>query len=263
MAYKAYIGAAALLFACALPGSASELSSCGDSLLALSDEADGMPSACTVSRGSLLLESTYFQNASAFGGTALAAYPMVRFRAGATSRLEFLLDSPSQVAESGKDGAGLYPATGAGVGANYAVLEGARLSLAAGAEVQPPIDDYASDRRLQPKLLLDSSALYRVTPLFALTGAAALSDSRTVGLERDSLSVWLGTRLSADRRTDVSLDVGDRYIARRTCAQAAGDISFARLLGNNTSIGAALGTSFNPVVNTKSHYFSAAVNVRP
>ena len=221
-----------------------------------------MPAACTLPRGELLVESQYFQNASAVGGTALAAYPLFRLRSGATSRLELLLDSPSQVAQSGVGGAGLYLRTNPGLGVNYALVGAGRLSLTAGAEVQPPVDRYSPDCGQQPKYTLHFAGLYQVDSTFALTGFVGASTSRRVGVTRDFPGASVGAKIHADQQTDVSIDVGSRFIARLAHPQSFGDISVERLFGKRIAVDVGLGTSFNPVIDTKSHYLAAGVNFR-
>ncbi len=252
-------------FSRAEPAAASEFSlACGSgSLLALTDGASGTPSACTARRGEFLVESLYFQNASAVGGTALAAYPMFRLRAGVLPRLELLLDTPSQVAESGLGGVGLYLMSNPGFGAKFSAVDSGRLAISIGAEVEPPVNQYSPHRELQPKYSLDATWLYQVTPRFALTGLVGASTSRKVGLAHVFPGATVGAKIHADHLTDVSFDVGSRFIARQAQAQAFGDVSVERLLSRRLSFAVGLGTSFNPVVETKSHYLAAGFNYRP
>ncbi len=249
---------------CAAPVSAAEVLACpDDSLLAQTDGASGIPAACTVLRGQFLIESLYFQNASAVGGTALAAYPMFRLRAGAASRLELLVDTPSQVAESGLGGVGLYLMSNAGVGANYALVDAPKLALTAGAEIQPPANHYAPNRQLQPKYGLDVTGLYQATPALGLTGFFGVSTSFKSGLAHEFPGASLGAQIRAAYLTDVSVDLGSRFIARQANPQAFVDVSLERQLGECVSLDVGLGTTFNPVADTKSHYLAAGVNLRP
>jgi hypothetical protein len=102
------------------------------------DDLSGITPPCAVAPGSVLVETVYYQNASRAGGTALAAYPLVRFETGIVRNLELVLDAPSQIAESGLAGAGLYPTTHAGYGLNYTFASNARLAASFGAELVPP-----------------------------------------------------------------------------------------------------------------------------
>ena len=79
------------------------------SLLTTATGSSQIPSPCIVPGGNLLIETLYYQNASKVGGTALAAYPLLGFDAGLGRRVDAIVDLPSQIAESGRNGAGIYP----------------------------------------------------------------------------------------------------------------------------------------------------------
>ena len=68
------------------------------------------------------VETLYFQNASRVGGTALAAYPLFRIRAGVVHRLEAVSTRPRR-SPIRPNGAGLYPMTHLGFGLNYAAVD--------------------------------------------------------------------------------------------------------------------------------------------
>ena len=121
----------------------------------------GLAAPCSAAPGTLLIETLYFQNASSMGGTALAAYPLVRLRTGLTRRLELVVDPPSQVAESGLRGRGLYPTTLFGYGLNYALTSSGRSASALGVELSPPSSRFTIDAR-QPKYIFDYTFGYKV-----------------------------------------------------------------------------------------------------
>src|SRR5271170_4123757 len=50
------------------------------------DDLSGVASPCATAPGTLLIEALYYQNASSVGGTALAAYPLLRLRTGIVNR---------------------------------------------------------------------------------------------------------------------------------------------------------------------------------
>jgi hypothetical protein len=260
---------AVALAACLLPwgsaASAGDLAAACDSgsLLDYADGAGGVPSACTLERGRFLIESVYFQNASAVGGTALAAYPMFRVRAGVSSRLELLLDTPSQVAESGLGGAGLYLMTNAGVGANYAIVSGGPLALTAGTEIQPPVNYYAPNREDQPKYGLNFTGVYQLNEVWGITGLVGGSTSHTVGFNHVFPGASFGTKISPNKKTAIDIDLGSRYLARHAEAQGFADVSVAQAIGKKFSLNTGLGTTFNPVQNEKSHYLAAGLNYKP
>jgi hypothetical protein len=235
----------------------------GQQLLAIGGKPNGAPVACIAAPKTLLVESLYYQNASKVGGTALAAYPMIRLRAGVAPRLELVVDAPSQVAESGLGGAGLYPASSPGIGVNYALSSSIRSALALGAELLPPESLYEPNRSAQPKYEMHLTSAYRVTRYLTLDGALAGSSSRRSGLQRIYPTALLGADLTVARQTRVSFDLGARIVTRRQAWQSFGDISVTRLLGNNLAFDIGLGTAFNPVNDQKSHYLAAGFNVKP
>ncbi|MGA2392381.1 MAG: hypothetical protein ABSH03_03400 [Candidatus Lustribacter sp.] len=131
------------------------------------DDPAGVASPCAVAPGTLLVETLYYQNASRVGGTALAAYPLFRLRTGIARRLEVVIDTPSQIAMSGVDGAGLYPTTHAGYGLNYTFAASAAFAAAFGAEAVPPSSRFTVDQA-QPRYVLDVTGgvqlMSRATP---------------------------------------------------------------------------------------------------
>jgi hypothetical protein len=237
---------------------------CGQStLLTLTDGASGVPSACTLNAGSFLIEGLYFQNASAVGGTALAAYPMFRLRGGVTPRVELLVDTPSQVAQSGLAGAGLYLTSSAGFGANYALVRGGRLALTSGVEVEPPVNRYSPSRQEQSKYALNMSGLYQVTPALGITGFVEGTTSRTSGLSAIFPGASVGAKIATDERTGINVGLGSRILGRYAHAQSFADLSVERQVGKHVSFNTGIGTAFNPVHNQKSHYLAAGVNFLP
>ncbi len=236
---------------------------CGGGLLSLGANPSETPSACVLPPKTFLVESLYYQNASKVGGTALAAYPMVRLRAGLTQRLEMLVDAPSQVAESGLGGAGLYPASSPGLGLNYALAQSNIRAVTLGAELLPPESLYEPNRAAQPSYRLDLSSAFRVSQFLTLNAAVAGSSSRRVGLEHVCPTALVGASITPNPRTRISFDLGARIITRHSSWQSFGDISVTQLLRKKLAFDVGLGTAFNPVNDQKSHYLAAGFNFRP
>jgi hypothetical protein len=246
------------------PARASEIDGAcaGASLLAVIDGTGDLPSPCAVGAGSFLMESLYYQNASKVGGTALAAYPMFRLRAGLARRVELVLDTPSQVAQSGLAGRGLYPSSQPGFGLNYTLAASARYALALRAEARPPASRFAPSEQ-QSKYSLNATSEYRLTQHFTLIGFLGGSTSRTVGLQHVFPVSALGFGFDPNARTEISTDLGARFLARHASPQSFGDVSVSELLQKTCAFQVGLGTTLNPVSNAKAHYLAAGFDFRP
>jgi hypothetical protein len=234
-------------------------------LLIIADGPSDMPSACTVAKGSFLAEGLYYQNASRFGGTALAAYPLMRMRVGVAQRTEFALDAPSEIAESGFAGAGVYTKTEPGYGLDYTFAEPARADFSLRAEEEPPASRFTPSQA-QPKTSVDITSGYHLSDRFTVSTLLGESDGYTTStMQRTErwfpISVF-DLAFLADQRTQISTDFGGKTIMRRASAQAFGDISVARLLSRNLALNLGLGTTFNPVAGTKAHYLALGVDCR-
>ena len=234
----------------------------GASLVALIDAPSGNAMPCTVGGGTILLESLYYQNASKVGGTALAAYPLIRLRGGISSRLDLTLDSPSQVAESGLRGAGLHPSSRGGFGAAYEFAQGDRTAIALNAEIEPPASCFAPSQT-QSKYNVDVSAGYRLTDHLSFDGSIAGVTSRSTVFQRIFPASTFGVGHAVGPNTLLSSDLGTRFLARRTSPQSFGDLAIAEALRRNVIFDLGLGTAFNPVSNVKAHYLAAGFDYFP
>jgi hypothetical protein len=227
----------------------------------VADALSGIDSPCSIPAGDLMVESLYLQDASRIGGTALAIYPMFRLRTGVTDRVEVEADTPSQIAESGRAGAGLYPTTHLGFGASYTFAESDRLAVALGAEQLPPISRFATTQT-QPKYGLDLSSGYRLTPRVTLQAFADDSSSSKSGFQREFPSAALGAAYGLSWATQVSVDVGTRAVARRANLQNFGNVTADQRISKKMTFDAGLGTTFNPISNAKAHYLASGLNYR-
>lgn len=224
------------------------------------DDLSGITSPCAAAPGTLLVETLYFQNASRSGGTALAAYPLVRLRTGIAHHLEVVLDTPSQIAESGQHGVGLYPVTRLGFGLNYTIASNARSASGFGVETQPPSSRFNVDER-QPKYAFDYSYSYNIGRRGSMSAIAFASSSHLVGFGRIAPAAALRYAYDASARTQISTDIGARVVARGARAQAYTDLALKQRLRENISYTFGLGTTFNGMIGAgKAHYMASGFN---
>jgi len=224
------------------------------------DDLSGIASPCAAAPGTVLVEALYFQNASRVGGTALAAYPLFRLRTGIAHRLEAVIDTPSQIAESGPHGIGLYPRTRLGYGLNYTFAADARFAAGIGVEALPPNSPFMTTQT-QSKYVLDMTAGYHLMHRATISAMATASSSATVGLDRIVPAAALRFAYDADARTQISTDLGTRVAARRLVTQNYGDVAVNERLRKNLTFAVGLGTTFNPVSNAKAHYLASGFNL--
>jgi hypothetical protein len=224
------------------------------------DDLSGVTAPCATARGDVAVEMLYFQNASRVGGTALAAYPLVRVRTGVVRRLEAVIDAPSQVAESGLNGAGEYPMTHLGYGLNYTALAGSRLAAGFGAEFVPPASLFAVTQA-QPKYVFDAIAGYRLSRRATVSALATGASSHSVGFQRIFPSLQLRESYDTSATTQISTDLGERIVTRHERAQAFGDVAINERLRERLEFSVGLGTAFNPINNAKAHYLASGFNV--
>ena len=208
-----------------------------------------------------MAEMLYYQNASRAGGTALAAYPLVRLRTGIIRHLEVVLDTPSQVAENGLAGAGLYPTTHAGFGLNYTVASNARVAASFGVELLPPSSRFVVDET-QSKYVVAATLGYHVTRNATLSGSATATSSRQAGFARITPAAAVRLAYDLGQRTQISADVGARIIQRHAVAQSFCDVAVNERLRKNLTFAVGLGTTFNMVSNAKAHYLASGLNLQ-
>jgi hypothetical protein len=255
---------AALFFVCFAPAHARDAQDlCSE--LELTNVAQGssyIPSPCTLAPGGFLFETLYYQNASKVGGTALAAFPLLQVRAGVFRRVDLVLDAPSQIAESGLRGAGVFPRSHASYGARYLFAQMPRFALTASFAVSPPASLYAPNEQ-QAKYVFDIVAAYKVTPGFTLRGVTQAATSRSVGIGQIFPADALGADLALGGLTLFSTDVGARTVTQRARAQAFTDASVKRMVAKKLMVDVGVGTAFNSVASSKAHYLAAGLSYRP
>jgi hypothetical protein len=248
----------------ARPANAGDLQSIcsGAELSAIVTGSSQIPSPCMVPTGSVVIETLYYQNASRVGGTALAAYPMLQLSAGVARRIGVVFDPPTQIAESGLRGAGIYSRSHSSYGIRYRLFQTPRIALGVGFAVAPPASLYAPSET-QPKYLLDINSGYQLTPGLTIKGMLQESTSHTPGVARILPAQALGADFALSRSTVVSPDIGLRSVTALARPQSFGDLCVKRSLDRKLMFDMGLGTAFNPVAHAKAHYLSAGLSFKP
>jgi hypothetical protein len=224
------------------------------------DDPSGFISPCAAPAGTLTIETLYYQNASRVGGTALAAYPLVRLRTGLTHHLELVLDPPSQVAESGLRGTGLYPITRFGYGLDYTLTSTTNTASGLGLEVQPPSSLFNVNER-QSKYIFDYTFGYRLTNRVTLSAIATGASSHIAGFALFTPAAAIRGAFDADPRTEISTDLGERFVAHGGHAQSFSDLALNQKLHKNINYTLGLGTTFNGFTSVgKAHYIATGFN---
>ena len=243
-----------------MPAAAVPPAICAAGSFATYDDLAGTWSPCVTQRGSVVAESTYIQNASAVGGTNYAAYPMLDLRTGLFPHIEFAFHSPSQVAESGPRGIGLYPMTHVGYGLRFAAIAEPRLAVAVTTDVLPPMSRF-SPNQTQSRYVFGVTSAYELTPRFAMAFAASGTSSGVVGFARFLPAQIVKATYTIGSGTEILADVGSREPARRA-PQNFGDIALNQFLSTHVAFKLGIGTAFNSAMNTKAHYLATGFNYR-
>jgi len=232
------------------------------SLLTTATGSSQIPSPCIVPAGNFLVEALYYQNASKVGGTALAAYPLLGFDAGLGRRTDVVLDLPSQIAESGRNGAGVYRRSHATYGLRYGFAQTERFALTAAIAVVPPASVYAPSET-QPKFRLDVNSAYRLTPKLAIKARSQGATSHTAGVGRILPEQDLGADIALGKLTVFSPDLGLRSVTAHAHPQSFADLCVKHLLSRRIMFDAGIGTTFDQVDHAKAHYVAAGLSLRP
>jgi hypothetical protein len=217
--------------------------------------------ACVTQPKRLLLETTYYQNASKDGGTALAAFPEARIRYGVTSHVEAFVDAPSEIAKSGQSGAGIYVMTHMGTGAKWEFARAHGIAYTLVAESHPPLNALAN--------------LYVVPNSEEFVTANWEARRATMGFEvgqlnfsgrrghRDALTSAWSYSTPIDSLTSITTELGMQSVTLRgASAQYSGRVAFGRQLTPRLLFDLELGTAFNASGNSKPHYLGAGFAIR-
>ena len=192
----------------------------------------------------------------------LAAFPLVRLRAGIADRLEAFIDTPSSVAESLLGGAELNPTTHLGYGLVYLLHANRRSELSGDIAAVPQLSQFATSGG-QEKYRLDLSSGYLAMPRITLRAAVGVETRHDAGFGTVQPRSILGTDITPTRSTRLALDVGTHLGSRSGVAQSFGDAALIWRAQRSVSLAVGLGTTFNASGGTKPHYFSTGVTLRP
>jgi len=225
------------------------------------DTMSGITSPCATPPGTIVAETTYIQNASQVGGTALATYPMITLRTGIIHDLAFELNPPSEVAQSGLRGAGVYVPTHLGYGLSYTTSETDRLAVAVFTSVLPPVYRF-SPSNVQSKYAAGLTSDYALGSRFSLGLSGQETSSATRGLDRILPSGTLSAAYVASSNTEISTDLGTRVYGRKSLAQSYSDVAVDRSLAKHFVFKVGLGTTFNASANSKPHYLASGIDYR-
>jgi hypothetical protein len=226
------------------------------------DGLNGADAACTLRPGAVILDAVYLQNASRVGGTALAAYPLVRLRVGVAKRLQFDVDAPSAIAQSHPGGGGSFPVTNPGYGITYALAQAQRTATALFADVLPPDWRFAA-ANAQARYAFGLTTNVAVTHQWTLGATASGTSSQRSGFGMVFPAIDASAGFAPNVNTQVQTDFGERIVTRHAVAQAFGDAAINQVLSKKVVLTVGVGTTFNTVNNSKAHYLASGFMYRP
>jgi hypothetical protein len=220
------------------------------------DDLSGIWSPCATAPGKVVVEATYLQNASVVGGTTFADYPSLTLRTGIVKNLGFIFTSPSQVAETAPHGVQIYPQTHLGYGLSYTASETTSDAVSIFGQVLPPVNVF-SPTHVQSRYLLGVSDDYALTQKISLGFFGTGTSSESAGLDRIYPSEALKAAYNLSSLTQFETDFGTRSTARH--GQSFGDVAVTQMLHKHFDLKIGLGTTFNPVSNSKAHYIASGL----
>ena len=239
--------------------------SCSDgSLQLVGSHTHGKRSACIVKPHHALIETTYYQNASKVGGSALAAFPEMRLRYGLARHIELFVDPPSEIAKSGLRGTGIYFMSRIGLGAKIELPPFQGMAMSVGFESHPPLEAMAYLKTFPLfDLHLDSSISLRRN-LTANIELGTLS-FRQYGVASHMLGYHEALSLTHTLGSSFALtgELGSQSrVAFGSMAQSTGTLALSRLVAKHVLANIEIGTAFNATGNSKPHYFGATFSIR-
>lgn len=236
---------------------------CDGSIRSVAQHSHARINACLVRPGRVMIETSYYQNASRVGGSALAAYPEARLRIGVLPGVEMFYDAPSEIAKSGLRGAGIYYMTRPGFGARIQLSRKLRSATSLAFEWRPRLDEMAN-MTLAPAWHATLSSQWQAARSNVLFGAeAGVLNYRENSVQRSALMLSGGAEKPVGPLTSLAVrlrTVND--FALGSSAQAGGAFSVLQSLGRDTLFNVELGTSFNRCQNIKAHYLAAGFALR-
>ena len=220
--------------------------------------------ACTTPKHRTIVETTYYQNASRVGGTALAAYPEARVRYGVASNVELFYDTPSEIAKSGLHGLGIYAMQRSGPGANVELGQRGDLTYGVSGEIHPPLDAL-ENLRFIPRDQTDLNASWMSSTSTEFAAQLGAITFETPRLRRDrgdaTTSALAATRaLTYNTTVTAELETQSRALYG-ALAQTSGIASVQRALSRHLLSNVEIGTAFNAAGNSKPHYLGAGFSL--
>jgi len=212
---------------------------------------------CVVKKHHASVSTLYYQNASRFGGTALAEYPLLRTGYGVTSNVEAFYDAPSELAISARGAH--YEMAHSGIGATTSVAQDGNVDLLLTAESRPPLSPL-SNLYILPLSDADLTAAW--SALSGTNFAAQVGTMNFIATNRGHRRSSMFDDLSASRAvgngTWFSGELGQQSNATYGSAgETRGIASLKRAIGTDTLFNLDLGTAFNAGGNSKPHYLGA------
>ena len=239
---------------------------CDGTLRALANTTHARMTPCLVRRGSVVVETMYYQNASSVGGTALAAYPEATVRIGLADRLEIFVDAPSDVAKSGENGLGVFYFTHPGFGLKAQLSSSSTFASSFSVETRPQLHALAhlsllpmADATLTGSWMLHHSNIV----LSAQTGAFLFRQRGMEHQQRAAATFAVGITAPILRRTWMTLQLRSvSAAAMHSGAQSMGTMSIEHEIGRNVLANLQLGTAFNAAGHSKAHYLGIGFTIR-
>ncbi|HET9028796.1 MAG TPA: hypothetical protein VFN49_01350 [Candidatus Aquilonibacter sp.] len=219
---------------------------------------------CVAKPHALILETTYYQNASRVGGTALAAFPEARVRYGALADVELFVDAPSEIAKSGQRGAGIYFMTQTGVGAKYQFARAHDVVYSISAETHPPLGALAN-LNLIPLSDVHLSANwsgYGGREFGLEAGTINYDNLRHTHLRSSELIAATYTQAFNTRTWWTAEVTSQSNVYSKSRAQSSGVFSVSRMLSSRMLFGAEIGSAFNAQSDSKPHYIAGTFTIR-
>ncbi len=260
----AFIAAFFSVIAPALCATGYRAMPCSDgSLRAVASRTHTKLTPCVASPHKFVLETTYYQNASRYGGTALAAYPEARIRYGVAAHWELFVDTPSEIAKSGERGRGIYVMTPAGYGVKYEFARLHNVVYSVSAESHPPLGAM-QNLNLSPLSDVHLSGNWSGAHGREFGFEAGLINYESVQHQHLHATSLFAASLTQtiDPLTAVTFELATQsHVYPGSRSQTSGVVSVQRVLSPHLLFNVELGTAFNVSANNKPHYLGAGFTI--
>jgi hypothetical protein len=236
----------------------------GASVRAVASPTHSRVSPCVVKHRRVAVETTYYQNASKVGGTALAAFPEVRVRYGLVPRAELFYDASSEIAVSGERGSGVYYMTHPGLGARFEVARAGGVLYSLSAEGHPPLSALAN-LHLIPIFDAHAAANWSASGRNDFAAQAGYLNFETAFTRNQRSSAFgaFSATHGLNGRTWATMELGfQSHATWNARSQTSGIFSLQRSLSETSMMNLELGTAFNAAGNSKPHYLGFGFAVR-